>query len=226
MSRRLILIVIAVIVVGGGVAAWIIFQSPRCRRVSPAATASSKPRRSISPPKYPRTRSKTCCSMRATRIEAGQVVARMDTTALEAQLREAQAQIKQAQDGRDVALAQVRVKQANYDFAAKATGAPRTWWARAPSASRRRISTTPRCWPPRPSSTAPVSVRPTASAIDAAKATADRLQSDQRRHPGLADPGAGGTRLSEPGEVLPREVASSPSTISATSTCTSICPRR
>src|SRR6185437_15841413 len=52
-------------------------------------------------------------------VETGQVVARMDTSALEAQLREAQAQIKAAEDGRRVSLAQVQVKQADYNFSAK-----------------------------------------------------------------------------------------------------------
>src|SRR5689334_2391785 len=52
-------------------------------------------------------------------VEAGQVVARMDTSALDAQLRQALAQITEAQDARNVALAQVAVKQAEYNYAAK-----------------------------------------------------------------------------------------------------------
>src|SRR5262249_38085812 len=50
-------------------------------------------------------------------VNAGQVVAVMDTTPLEAQLREALAQIAATQDQRNVALAQVDVKQANYNYA-------------------------------------------------------------------------------------------------------------
>jgi len=44
-------------------------------------------------------------------------VARMDTSALEAQLREAEAQIAAAQENRVVAQTQVAVKQADYNFA-------------------------------------------------------------------------------------------------------------
>ena len=45
-------------------------------------------------------------------VEAGQVVARMDTEALEARLREALAKQKEAEDTRDVANADVSTKQA------------------------------------------------------------------------------------------------------------------
>jgi HlyD family secretion protein len=52
-------------------------------------------------------------------VEPGQVVARMDTSALEAQLREAQAEITAAQDRRNTSLAQVDVKKADFDYAQK-----------------------------------------------------------------------------------------------------------
>jgi len=66
-------------------------------------------------------------------VEAGQVVARMDTEALEAQLREALATLVQAQDNRDVALAdiatrrsEIAVKRAENNYAdlqyARSTG--------------------------------------------------------------------------------------------------------
>lgn len=54
-------------------------------------------------------------------VEAGQVVARMDTTALEAQLREAEAQIVGARDRRKTALAQVEVKKADSDYRSNTT---------------------------------------------------------------------------------------------------------
>jgi HlyD family secretion protein len=50
-------------------------------------------------------------------VEAGQVVARMDTSALDAQLRQEQAQIIEAENSRKVALAQIAVKQADYNYA-------------------------------------------------------------------------------------------------------------
>src|SRR5262249_54105768 len=52
-------------------------------------------------------------------VEAGQIVARIDTSALEAQLRQAEAEIVAAQDRRNSALAQVQVKQADNNYAQK-----------------------------------------------------------------------------------------------------------
>src|SRR5215469_12420200 len=52
-------------------------------------------------------------------VEPGQVIARMDTTALEAQLREAEAQVQAQRDAQQAAQAQVDVKQANFDYAVK-----------------------------------------------------------------------------------------------------------
>src|SRR5436305_240849 len=52
-------------------------------------------------------------------VDAGQVVATIDTQPLEAQLRNAQAQIREAEDNRRSANAQVKVKQAEVDYAQK-----------------------------------------------------------------------------------------------------------
>ena len=49
----------------------------------------------------------------------GQVVATMDTEPLEAQLRAANAKIREAQDNRNTALAEVTVKQSEFDYADK-----------------------------------------------------------------------------------------------------------
>jgi HlyD family secretion protein len=52
-------------------------------------------------------------------IEAGQVVATIDTEPLEAQLRASQAKIREAQDNMRTAQAQVRVKKSELDYAEK-----------------------------------------------------------------------------------------------------------
>ena len=52
-------------------------------------------------------------------VDAGQVVATMDTEPLEAQLREAKAKIREAQDNRRTALAEVAVKQSELAYADK-----------------------------------------------------------------------------------------------------------
>jgi HlyD family secretion protein len=50
-------------------------------------------------------------------VEAGQVVARMDTETLEAQLRQALARVREASSAREVAMAQIDASQAEYTFA-------------------------------------------------------------------------------------------------------------
>jgi HlyD family secretion protein len=50
-------------------------------------------------------------------VEAGQIIARMDTDTLEAQLREAMARVRQAQSAREVSQAQIAAAQADYTYA-------------------------------------------------------------------------------------------------------------
>jgi HlyD family secretion protein len=137
-------------------------------------------------------------------VEPGQVIARMDTSALEAQLREAEAQIKAAQDQRNVAMAQVAVKEADYDFAAKQDersqslapqGAVSQREAEVDHASA--LSTKAQL------AGAKAQAVQTVSQIDAAKATADRLRAEIKDAV-LVSPirGRVETRLAEPGEVL------------------------
>jgi HlyD family secretion protein len=204
MSRRLILIVIAVIVVGGGVAAWIIFSKPALPPGFAGGNGRLEAKEIYISTKYP-GRIKDVLFDEGDTVEAGQVVARMDTAALEAQLREAQAQIKQAQDGRDVALAQVRVKQANYDFAAKDYRRSQDLVGKGAVSQQEADLDNAKMLAARAElDSAKVSVVQTASAIDAAKATADRLQSEINDAT-LVSPirARVETRLSEPGEVLP-----------------------
>ena len=118
MSRQVIIIVVAVALIAGGVGAWFLLRKPALPEGFAGGNGRLEAKQIYISTKYP-GRIKDVLVDEGDTVEAGQVVARMDTTALEAQLREAQAQIKQAQDGRDVAQAQVRVKQAAYDYAAK-----------------------------------------------------------------------------------------------------------
>ena len=214
MSRRLILIVIAVIVVGGGVAAWMIFSKPALPPGFAGGNGRLEAKEIYISTKYP-GRIKDVLFDEGDTVEAGQVVARMDTTALEAQLREAQAQIKQAQDSRDVALAQVRVKEAEYDFATKDYRRSQDLVGKGAVSQQEADLDNAKMLAARAElDSAKVSVVQTASAIDAAQATADRLQAEINDAT-LVSPirARVETRLSEPGEVLPAgRVASSPST--------------
>jgi len=119
-KRRLILISSAIVVAAGAVVAWLIlFQAPALtRRALRPATAGSKPKRSTLPTKYA-GRIKTILANEGDTVGAGQVVATIDTEPMEAQLRQAQAQIREAEDNRRTALAQVGVKKAELDYASK-----------------------------------------------------------------------------------------------------------
>jgi HlyD family secretion protein len=118
MKKNTAYILLAILAVGGGLAAWVILRKPAL----PPGFASGNGRLEATQiyvsTKYP-GRIKDVLADEGDTVEAGQVVARMDTSALEAQLRAQEAQIQAAQDARNVALAQVQVKQAEYDYAAK-----------------------------------------------------------------------------------------------------------
>jgi HlyD family secretion protein len=137
-------------------------------------------------------------------VNPGQIVARMDTSALEAQLREAQAQIRSAQDARNAALAQVDVKQADYSYASKQDArsselVPRGAVSQQEAEIDHAASLSARAQLASAKATAVQS----GSQIDAARATAERLQSE------IADAVLRSPirarierRLAEPGEVL------------------------
>jgi HlyD family secretion protein len=109
---------LAALVAAGGVTAWFFMSRPAL----PAGFASGNGRLEAKQvyisSKYPGRIAEVLFDEGDT-VEAGQVIARMDTSALDAQLREAEAQIRSAQDARRVANAEIGVKQAQYDFAAK-----------------------------------------------------------------------------------------------------------
>jgi HlyD family secretion protein len=165
-------------------------------------------------------------------LEAGQVVARMDTTALDAQLREAQAQIvaaegnvkaaegnvKSAQDNRKVALAQVAAKQAEYTYASRQYERSRELVPRGAVSTREaELDLSTMATTNAQLAGAEAEATKTISAIDAAKATADaakattdaaRATADRLRAE-IADSVLKSpirarveSRLAEPGEVL------------------------
>jgi HlyD family secretion protein len=139
-------------------------------------------------------------------VEAGQIVAIMDTSALEEQLRQAVAQITEAEDSFKVAQAQIAVKQAQYNFAAKqydrskqlvTTGAVSGQEAELDQANA--LSNRAELVGAQADATK------AQAAIEAAKASADRLRAE------ISDAVLRApmrtrieTRLAEPGEVLPQ----------------------
>ena len=202
-SRALWIFAIGALAVAGGIA-WYVFSRPAL----PAGFASGNGRLEANQvyvaSKYQGRIAEVLFNEGDT-VQAGQVVARMDTSALEAQLREAEAQIKAAQDNRRAAQAQVDVRQAEYDFANKQFqrsqalvpgGAVSQREAEVDNASmlssRSQLVGTQ------------AQVEQASSQITAAQATADRLRAD------IADAVLRApiqsrieNRLAEPGEVLP-----------------------
>ena len=206
MSRRLILIIVLVLAVVGGGVAWYMLSRPKL----PAGFAGGNGRLEATEvyvsAKYPGRIKEVLFDEGAT-VEAGQVVARMDVEPLEAQLRQAQAEIVAAQDRAATSpWPRWTSRRPTTPSPRSNTSGPGGLSPRAPSASRKPRSIRPACWPPRPSWWAPR--RPaTQTAIEdrrAAQATADRLKAEiADSGPGLADQGVRvETRLAEPGEVL------------------------
>jgi len=202
-SRGLILLIVAVIVAGGGVTAWLILRKPALPPGFAGGNGRLEANQIYISAKYP-GRIKEVLFNEGDDVEAGQVVARMDTSALDAQLREAVAQIKAAQDSRNVALAQVAVKQADYDFARKQDVRSQGLVPRGAISQREaEIDDAAMLSSRAQLAGARAQAVQTLSAIDAAKATADRLRAEIADAVLVAPIRARvETRLAEPGEVL------------------------
>jgi HlyD family secretion protein len=202
-SRALWIFAVGALAIAGGIA-WYVFSRPAL----PAGFAGGNGRLEANQvyvaSKYPGRIGEVLVNEGDT-IQAGQVVARMDTSALDAQLREAEAQIKAAQDNRRAAQAQVDVKKAEYDFANKQFqrsqalvpgGAVSQREAEVDNASmlasRSQLVGTQ------------AQVEQAASQITAAQATADRLRAEIKDAVLIAPMQSRvETRLAETGEVVP-----------------------
>jgi HlyD family secretion protein len=117
-KRKLVLICAVVVAIAAGAAAWLIFSN----RGLPPGIAASNGRIEATEvdiaTKYP-GRIKQVMVDEGDTVNAGQVVAIMDTEPLEAQLSAAEAKIREAQDNLRTAQADVNVRQAESTFASK-----------------------------------------------------------------------------------------------------------
>ncbi len=137
-------------------------------------------------------------------VDADQVVARMDTATLEAQLRQAEAQVKQAQDARASVAALISQRESELAFARKDLGRILKLTAKGfvsgqdADLKRTKQETTAAAL-----AAAKAQATEAESAIAAAIAAADRLKIDIEQGI-LKAPHAGRVqyRLTEPGEVL------------------------
>jgi len=204
MSKKLILVAVAVVVVGGGTIAWLILSRPALPPGFAASNGRVEAKQVDIATKYP-GRIKEVLADEGDTVNAGQVVATMDTEPLEAQLRNAEAKIREAQDNRRTALAEVVVKQAEFANADKQYKRSKELVGRgAVSEQERDIDLAQREVTRAQLLGAQAQAVRTQSAIDAAVAEAERLKAEIEDST-LKAPirGRVQNRLAEPGEVLP-----------------------
>jgi len=136
---------------------------------------------------------------------AGQVVARLDTDALDAQLRQAQAQLRQAQQEREHALAVVEQRESELDFAQSNLRRQQGLAERQRFVSEEQLdqARTAERTAEAALRAAKVQVVATDAAIEAAQASIERIRVDIGDSE-LTAPRTGRVlyRLAEPGEVL------------------------
>jgi HlyD family secretion protein len=197
------MIIGALVVAAGGIAAWLIFSGPKLPPGFAAGNGRLEANQVYVATKYA-GRVKDVLFNEGDTVDAGQVVARMDTSALEAQLRQALAQITEAQDSRNVTLAQVDVKQADYNFAAKQYSRSRQLVGTGAVSGQEAEVDQARMLASRAELVgAQADATRSLASIEAAKATADRLRAEIKDAV-LVSPIRARieTRLAEPGEVL------------------------
>jgi HlyD family secretion protein len=203
-SKRAIILVVALLAVAVGVAAWVILRKPALPKGFAGGNGRLEANQLYVSAKYPGRIAQVLVNEGDT-VEPGQVVARMDTTALEAQLRAAVAQIEEARQSHNVALAQIDVKKANFDYAAKQSARSNELVPRgAVSEQEAEIDKARMLASKAELVGAQAQAVQALSTIQAQSAEADRLRSEIKDAVLVAPIRARvETRLSEPGEVLP-----------------------
>jgi HlyD family secretion protein len=204
MSRKLILIVVAVVIVGGGAAAWFIFRQPGLPPGFAGANGRLEAKQVDIATKY-QGRIKDVLADEGDTVDAGQIVAKMDTEPLEAQLRSDEAKIKEAQDNRRTALAEVAAKQAEFNYSDKQYKRSKELFVRGAVSEQEADVDRSHMEMTRAAllGTQAQAVR-TQSSIDAATADVERIKAEIEDSV-LKAPIRGRVqhRLAEPGEVLP-----------------------
>lgn len=203
-KKRLIVISTIAVVAAGGIAAFLLLRNPGL----PAGFASGNGRleaKSIDiSTKYP-GRIKQVLFDEGDTVDNGEVVAVMDTDALQAQLRQAQAQITGAEDNRRIAQADVRVKQTELSFATtQYQRSQKLVHTGAVSQQERDVDQAKADAALASLEGARVQTVRAQSAIDAATAESERLEAQIADNTLRAPLKARvETRVAEPGEVLP-----------------------
>ncbi len=203
MSRRLIFAAVALIAIAGGVVAWIVLSKPALPPGFAGGNGRLEANEIYIGTKYA-GRIKDVLFNEGDTVEAGQIVARMDTSALEEQLRADQAKIVEAQDDRNSAIAQVAVKQADYEYSNKQYQRSKELVTQgAVSGQEAEIDLARMGMTKAELASAKAQAVKTVSSIAAATAEADRVKAEIADSVLVAPLRARvETRLAEPGEVL------------------------
>jgi len=199
MSKKLIFITAAVVLAGGGVIAWMILSKPALPPGFAGSNGRLEAKQVDIATKY-QGRIAEVLADEGDTVDAGQIVARMDTQPLEAQLRNAEAKIREEQDNRRTAQAEVVVKQAEFAYAQKQYQRSKELVPRGAVSQQEADVDLARMQASRAALLgAQAQAVRAASAIDAATAEAERLRAEIK----APIRGRVQTRLAEPGEVLP-----------------------
>jgi HlyD family secretion protein len=203
-SRKMLWIGVAVVAAIGGFIAWKVLSKPALPDGFAGGNGRLEAKQVFVSTKYP-GRIKDVLFDEGATVQAGQVVARMDTTALEAQLQAAEAQISEAQANRTVAQAQIRVQQAGYDYANLQYQRSQSLVPRgAVSQQEAEIDNAHMLESRAQLAGAKAQEVKAGSTIEAQRSEADRLRSEIKDAVLVAPiQSRVETRLSEPGEVLP-----------------------
>ncbi len=204
MSKKLILISLAIVAVVGGAVAWWILSKPALPPGFAGGNGRLEAKQVDISTKYA-GRIKEVLANEGDTVDAGQVVATMDTEPLEAQLRAANAKTREAQDDRNTALAEVKVKQSEFDYADKQYKRSKDLVGRGAVSEQERDVDLARADASRAALVgAQAQATRSQSAIDAATAEAERLAAEIKDNT-LKSPirARVQTRMAEPGEVLP-----------------------
>ena len=204
MSRRVTLIIVAVVAVAGGAVAWFVLHNPGLPAGFAGANGRLEAKQVDIATKY-QGRIKEVLADEGDTVDAGQIVAKMDTEPLEAQLRSDEAKIKEAQDNRRTALAEVAAKQAEFNYSDKQYRRSKELVARGAVSEQEADVDQAHMEMTRAALLgAQAQAVRTQSAIDAATADAERVKAEIEDSV-LKAPirGRVQNRLAEPGEVLP-----------------------
>ena len=203
MKKKLIFVCLAIVAIGGAFAWWYL-SKPALPPGFAGGNGRLEAKQVDISTKYA-GRIKEVLANEGDTVDAGQVVATMDTESLEAQLRQANAKIREAQDNRNTALADVTVRKSELDLADKQYKRSKDLVVRGAVSEQERDIDLARADSARAALVgANAQAVRSQSAIDAATAEAERLTAEIGDNT-LKAPirGRVQTRMAEPGEVLP-----------------------